>query len=42
MGSSVERRKEKADNNLVDKGKVYQTLGHINTLTQLYSANNAF
>lgn len=42
MGSSVGRRKEKADNNLVDKGEVYETSGHINTLIQLYRVNNAF
>lgn len=42
MGSSVERREEKKGNNLVDTGKVSETLGHINTLKQLYSANNAF
>lgn len=41
MGSSVKRRKKHTDN-LVDKRKVYDTEGDINTLTQLYSASHTF
>lgn len=42
IGSSVKRRKTKTDDNLVDKRKVCETSGTINTLAPLYSTSNAF
>lgn len=35
MGSSVGRRKEKADSNLVGKGKVYETRSYKHTDTNI-------